>query len=195
MMRRVMLLAAIGLGAALAMDDPARGVMGALLPRAAATPPEVACPVQPERGRVVITQGYGPMHSGYPRETFGALDLAVDGDGDGQADPEGSWGAPVVAIDSGVVEVTYQPGLAGWHVWLETSTGRRWGYAHLEAVLVASGEHVVAGQRMGSMGASGQASGPHLDLQRWEGATNADPTPIIAPACWPDGSARTAAHP
>src|SRR3954454_23379695 len=50
----------------------------------------------------VMTQGYG-VGSHAPANIWGAVDLAIDGDGDGQADPKGSWGAPVYATHRGIV--------------------------------------------------------------------------------------------
>src|SRR5690349_15384025 len=42
----------------------------------------------------VMTQGYG-VGSHAPANIWGAVDLAIDGDGDGQADPKGTLGMPV----------------------------------------------------------------------------------------------------
>jgi murein DD-endopeptidase MepM/ murein hydrolase activator NlpD len=52
-------------------------------------------------------------------------------------------------------------------------------YAHLSAVDVAVGEHVVAGSRVGAVGASGNATGPHLHFEvRLRGAA-VDPSPAL----------------
>src|SRR6266496_1906785 len=52
----------------------------------------------------VMTQGYG-VGSHAPANIWGAVDLAIDGDGDGQADPNGTAGAPVYATHAGVVHL------------------------------------------------------------------------------------------
>jgi murein DD-endopeptidase MepM/ murein hydrolase activator NlpD len=75
-------------------------------------------------------------------------------------------GTPVTAAASGLVI------LAGWSVggWgrlvtIEHSSGTRTLYAHLSRIGVRAGQHVEAGQRIGRVGASGLARGPHLHFE------------------------------
>jgi murein DD-endopeptidase MepM/ murein hydrolase activator NlpD len=75
-------------------------------------------------------------------------------------------GTPVTAAASGLVIV------AGWSVggWgrlvtIEHSSGTRTFYAHLSRVGVRPGQRVEAGQRIGRVGASGGATGPHLHFE------------------------------
>jgi murein DD-endopeptidase MepM/ murein hydrolase activator NlpD len=139
----------------------------------------LGCPVQPAAGRVVITQGYG-VGSHAPAETWGAVDLAVDGNGDGYAEPGASWYAPVVATHDGIVTASLDSYPAGNHVWVNEPAGVwRSGYAHLAIVTVASGQFVRAGEQIGMIGSSGVSSGPHLDYQVWRGGTNIDPTSLV----------------
>ena len=139
-------------------------------------------PAQPLRGRgmpdgtrphgnplrvpnTVITQGYGAgTHA--PVEVWGAIDLALDGDGDGKADPEGTWERPIYATHSGVVTVTANSYPAGNHVWV-TNAAYRTGYAHLASFAVSDGQEVRRGDLIGSIGSTGMSSGPHLDYQVW----------------------------
>ncbi|HSH82579.1 MAG TPA: hypothetical protein VLA19_28950, partial [Herpetosiphonaceae bacterium] len=60
--------------------------------------PEVpgGCPVVPRQGRVVVIQGYRQGSNG-PVVQAGAVDLAVDGDGNGVAEPGATRGASIVA--------------------------------------------------------------------------------------------------
>src|SRR5204863_9931636 len=67
----------------------------------------------------VMTQGYG-VGSHAPANIWGAVDLAIDGNGDGQADPQGTAGTPVYATHDGVVQLARNTYLAGHHNW---STG------------------------------------------------------------------------
>jgi len=137
------------------------------------------CPVQPATGRVVITQGYG-VGSHTPTAIWGAIDLAVDGNGDGVAEPEASWYAPVVATHDGRVRVTLDSYPAGHHVWVLAADGIwRTGYSHLAIVTVIDGQQIQAGDMIGLMGSTGFASGPHLDYQVWRGEVNIDPTTLV----------------
>lgn len=128
--------------------------------------------------RTVITQGYG-VGSHAPARTWGAIDLALDGDGDGAADPDGSWNRPIYATHSGVVAVTANSYPAGNHVWV-VNHAYRTGYAHLSSFAVADGQTVARGTLIGYMGSTGQSSGPHLDYQVWRraGATWVNVNPL-----------------
>lgn len=139
----------------------------------------IGCPVQPTSGRVVLTQGYGEG-SHTPAEIWGAIDLAVDGNGDGIAEPETSWYVPIVATHDGVVQVDLDSYPAGNHVWVNSQSSTwRSGYSHLAIVTVISGQFVRAGEVIGMMGSTGETSGPHLDYQVWNGETNVDPTGLV----------------
>jgi len=113
----------------------------------------------------VITQGYG-VGTHAPAEAWGAIDLAIDGDGDGAADPDGSWNHPIYATHSGVVKVTPNSHPAGNHVWVINDEYRT-GYSHLASFAVSDGQQVRRGDLIGYMGSSGMSSGPHLDYQVW----------------------------
>jgi hypothetical protein len=137
------------------------------------------CPVRPSAGHVVITQGYG-VGSHAPTDVWGAVDLAVDTDGDGYAEPGSSWYAPVVATHTGTVRVDLDTYPAGNHVWVsDEASGWRTGYSHLAIITVISGQHVRAGEVIGMVGSSGTSSGPHLDYQVWKGEVNVDPTGLV----------------
>jgi murein DD-endopeptidase MepM/ murein hydrolase activator NlpD len=130
----------------------------------------LGCPVKPTAGRVIMTQGYG-VGSHAPAETWGAVDLAVEGD---------SWYQPIVATHDGHVTVTLDSYPAGNHVWVNEPGGVwRTGYSHLAIVTVASGQFVRAGEQIGLLGSSGVSSGPHLDYQVWRGGVNIDPTKLV----------------
>ena len=81
-------------------------------------------------------------------------------------DYPGGRGAPVFAAASG--RVTYA-GLSegGWGnlVVVSHGEGTRTLYAHLSRVGVRLGQRVVVGQRVGRMGSSGHATGPHLHFE------------------------------
>jgi murein DD-endopeptidase MepM/ murein hydrolase activator NlpD len=123
----------------------------------------------------VMTQGYG-VGSHAPAEAWGAVDLALDGNGDGQADPGGSWNAPVYATHRGVIRFARDTWPAGNHIWVEGANYKT-GYSHLQdfAPGLQEGQIVERGQLIAFLGSTGEASGPHLDYQVWKDGVNVNP--------------------
>lgn len=114
----------------------------------------------------VVTQGYG-VGSHAPADTWGAIDLAVDGNGDGAADPQGTLGQPIYATHSGVIKLARDTWPAGNHIWV-VNEAYRTGYSHLQDFAVEDGQQVQPGTLIGYIGSTGSSSGPHLDYQVWE---------------------------
>jgi murein DD-endopeptidase MepM/ murein hydrolase activator NlpD len=89
-------------------------------------------------------------------------------------------GTPVGAAASG--HVTWAGRLAGgWGnlVVVAHADGVRTMYAHLSSIAVRLGQHVVTGDRLGTVGATGDATGPHLHFEvRLRGAA-VDPRPAL----------------
>ncbi len=137
------------------------------------------CPVQAAYGAIVITQGYG-VGSHAPAAVWGAIDLAIDSNGAGYAEPGATWYAPVVATHAGHVRVTLDSYPGGNHVWVnDHASPWRTGYAHLAIVTVISDQSVQPGDVIGLIGSTGLSSGPHLDYQVWNGKVNVDPTGLV----------------
>jgi murein DD-endopeptidase MepM/ murein hydrolase activator NlpD len=95
-------------------------------------------------------------------------------------DYPGARGAPVSASASGRVTFAgWSAGGWGYLVTIAHSNGVRTLYAHLSRVSVRVGQRVAAGQRVGRVGASGYATGPHLHFEvRLRGAA-VDPLPAL----------------
>jgi murein DD-endopeptidase MepM/ murein hydrolase activator NlpD len=74
-------------------------------------------------------------------------------------------GAPVVAVSSGVVESAGWAGGAGKMVRIRHASGYESSYLHLSAILVQRGARVAQGEIVGRVGATGLATGPHLDYR------------------------------
>ena len=88
---------------------------------------------------------------------------------------------PVLAVADG--QATYRENRLGGHtVWLATSTGVSYYYAHLERVAIGSNQRVRTGDVLGYVGDSGNAAevGPHLHfgIYRW-GQGAVDPLPML----------------
>lgn len=143
----------------------------ALLPKrvdgAPVRPPSL--PTFPVQGRVEHGDGFGERVGGHD-----GVDLLAP------------CGRPVLAMASGVVEVAEQDGAAGRHLVLR---GRHFDdvYMHLERVSVAAGEAVVQGDRLGTVGDTGNATTCHLHFERWERpgwhrGEVVDPAPALARA-------------
>lgn len=85
----------------------------------------------------------------------------------------GGWtGAPVKAADGGYVAVA----TGGWnggygnHIIIDHGNGFVTLYAHLNSIFVKPGESVARGQQIGSLGNTGNSTGPHLHFEiRYQG--------------------------
>ncbi len=128
------------------------------------------CPIVPQRGRVIVTQGYG-VGTHAPAAQWGALDLAVAGGT--------TQGTTVVATHAGRVRVVLNTWPAGNHISVSNDAGWRTGYSHLQTVLVNNGDYVEPGTPIGTVGSTGYSTGPHLDYQTWHNGVNVDPSPFV----------------
>jgi murein DD-endopeptidase MepM/ murein hydrolase activator NlpD len=105
----------------------------------------------PVSGRSYISQYFWSGHH--------AIDIAAP------------YGAPVVAAVGGTVI------FAGWRsytgggnvIWVEENGKLYTTYNHLSKWFVKVGQRISAGQRIGSIGTSGEATGPHLHFEVWTG--------------------------
>ena len=86
------------------------------------------------------------------------LDIAAD------------YGSSVVAGASGRVYFAgWKSNGGGWQVWLSHGSGLYTTYNHMSGVSVGAGQWVGRGQRVGRIGTSGWATGPHLHFEVWTG--------------------------
>lgn len=83
-------------------------------------------------------------------------------------------GTPVRTPDGGVARVG-EGGPCGLHVLIRHGSGIETLYCHLSEATVADGQPVEAGQRIGSVGASGFATGPHLHFEVHRDGRAVDP--------------------
>jgi murein DD-endopeptidase MepM/ murein hydrolase activator NlpD len=108
-----------------------------------------------------ISQGFGCTSF-----SFEPIDLAC---------PGGHWhsgidlaaarGTPVMATLPGVATVIVSATGYGLHVIINHGGGLSSLYGHLNTAIVLSGDYVEAGQVIGTVGSSGNATGPHLHFE------------------------------
>ena len=97
-------------------------------------------------------------------------------------------GTPLVAPRPGTITtVAYQASGAGYYVIEADADGQHW-YAFMHqqqgSIVVSEGQQVSVGQRLGSVGSTGESSGPHLHFEEWvgpwqEGGHPVDPLPLL----------------
>jgi murein DD-endopeptidase MepM/ murein hydrolase activator NlpD len=131
----------------------------------------------------------GPHSFGSPDARFGAPRTGHTHQGQ---DIIAAEGTPVVAVRAGrVTWVAYQAGGAGYYVVL-AGDGEPYNYVYMHlqegSVLVRKGDHVEMGQQLGSVGHTGDAEGPHLHFELWDGpwyngGHAIDPLPLLRQ--WP----------
>lgn len=114
-----------------------------------------------------------PLHHSWISLAFGCTSLRfepVD-----LACPGGHWhsgidlaaarGTPVMATLPGIATVVVSASGYGLHVVIDHGDGLSSLYGHLDTVLIASGDSVAAGEVIGTVGSSGNATGPHLHFE------------------------------
>jgi murein DD-endopeptidase MepM/ murein hydrolase activator NlpD len=74
-------------------------------------------------------------------------------------------GSPVYATAAGTVTQAGSNGAAGRMITIKHPNGYETMYLHLNSILVRKGQKVEMKQRIGTVGRSGEATGPHLDYR------------------------------
>jgi murein DD-endopeptidase MepM/ murein hydrolase activator NlpD len=109
----------------------------------------------------------GPYSFGGADSRFGAARAGHSHQGQDIAAAEGT---PVVTPVAGTVHwVAYQAQGAGHYVVINGADGRDYVFMHLQAdsTLVAKDQPLTAGQRIASVGNTGESEGPHLHFEIW----------------------------
>ncbi len=108
---------------------------------------------------------FGPASFG---DSFGAPRPTVSGGWHHGEDILGPIGTPILAVADGTVFGVGWNDLGGWKVWLRDGFGNEFYYAHLSAYspLAVDGRRVTAGDVLGFMGDTGDATGvSHLHFE------------------------------
>jgi murein DD-endopeptidase MepM/ murein hydrolase activator NlpD len=129
-------------------------------------PPEAPARVFPVAGSVEWGDGFGERVGGH------------DG-----VDVLAACGTPLRAVRAGRVVLRTTDGAAGRHLVLRAGRGEHV-YMHLQDVDVAEGDRVQAGDRLGTVGATGNATTCHLHFEAWRApgwgqGTARDPEPML----------------
>ena len=124
----------------------------------------------PARGRISGIYGSQRILNGEPRAPHRGIDVAA---------PAGS---PVAAMAAGVVSLA-EPDLyfTGGTVVVDHGHGLHSIYAHMRQVLVEVGQSVARGAPLGTVGATGRATGPHLHWGVYWFDEALDPALLVGP--------------
>ena len=96
-------------------------------------------------------------------------------------DFKATQGDRVLAVDRGRVVLAEEHYFAGRSVFVDHGGGLVSMYFHLDCIAVAVGQELDRGEAVGTVGATGRATGPHLHFGlRWHGA-RVDPALLFAP--------------
>ncbi len=103
-----------------------------------------------------------PVPGGFISQYFHPWHLAIDIAGD--------YGIPVIAAAPGSVTFSgWKNNGGGYQVWEYLGNNIYISYNHMSALTVGAGQHVEAGQQVGRLGMTGDATGPHLHFDVWIG--------------------------
>jgi murein DD-endopeptidase MepM/ murein hydrolase activator NlpD len=113
----------------------------------------------------LMSSGFGPRSDPFTGKAafHGGVDLAA---------PEGS---PIYAARGGTVVGAGARGGYGQAVEIAHDDGTRAVYAHASTLEVTAGQRVEAGARLGEVGQTGRATGPHLHFEVRAGGRPVDP--------------------
>ena len=89
-------------------------------------------------------------------------------------------GTPVLASLDGVVTAARRGTAYGNYVRLTHGDGQETLYAHMQYLYVRAGEVVAAGQRLGTAGQTGRATGAHLHFEFLTGGIRYDPSAALS---------------
>lgn len=96
-----------------------------------------------------------------------------------------AYGAPVVAVTSGVIKTNYSRN-GGISLYLEGTDGNEYFYAHNSRNVAVTGQHVHTGELIAYVGNTGDAAGgpSHVHFERHPGGGRpVDPYPFLRPLC------------
>jgi murein DD-endopeptidase MepM/ murein hydrolase activator NlpD len=131
---------------------------------AAAVPSDTASPDEGPRERDPAPAQVYPVDGSH---TYGEGFGARGGEHKGE-DVMAACGTPLRAVkDATVRRVAFEAAAGRYVVFHEGDSGRDYVYMHMSAVEVAAGDSVHAGERVGTVGQTGDATACHLHFEEW----------------------------
>ena len=83
------------------------------------------------------------------------------------------------AAEGEIVRIGHQPEGYGNFIEMRHPNGMTTMYAHLSRIDVASGDRVLAGERIGLVGSTGYSTGPHLHFEVRRGGDQVNPARVV----------------
>ena len=117
----------------------------------------------PSYSRISSQYGYRTHPISGTRKLHKGLDIAA------------SSGNPVIAAASGTVVKSYFSSSYRNYVVISHGGGLMTAYAHMTRRLVSAGQTVAAGQQVGTVGSTGNSTGPHLHFEVYVGGSTTNP--------------------
>ena len=120
--------------------------------------------IQPVEGRISTEFGmYRYVNDSITSYRHSGLDIAID------------RGTPIMATNSGVVNLAQQLILTGNTIVIDHGLGIFSTYFHMDSLNVENGQMVTKGDIIGTVGSTGFSTGPHLHWTMSYYRTNLDP--------------------
>ena len=91
----------------------------------------------------------------------------------------GIYGAPILASNSGYVKRAQWSSGYGYNVFIDHGGGYFTLYGHCSALACSAGQWVEKGQVIAYVGATGNATGPHVHFEVWENYQRANPLNFV----------------
>jgi murein DD-endopeptidase MepM/ murein hydrolase activator NlpD len=121
----------------------------------------------PAIGRITGVYGSQRILNGNPRAPHWGIDIAAP------------TGTPVKAPAAGVVTLTHDMYFSGLTIFLDHGHGLISSFLHLSEIHVEEGQRIGQGELIGKIGATGRATGPHLDWRMSLGDIRIDPALLL----------------